>query len=105
MNDSFLSSLGICKRAGKLVFGFETIKTAMQKGQAVLVFTARDLSQKTTKELRYLCSQMDVEIIETDYDMQSLGSSIGKKTGTIAVTDEGLAEMAKKKFVSFREGN
>lgn len=105
MNDNFLSSLGICKRAGKLVFGFETIKTAMQKGQAVLVFTACDLSEKTKKELRYLCSQMEVELIETEYDMQSLGSSIGKKTGTIAVTDEGLAEMVKKKFVSFREGN
>ena len=77
MNDNFLSSLGICKRAGKLVFGFETIKTAMQKGQAVLVFTAVDLSAKTTKELRYLCSQMEVELIETDYDMQSLGSGIG----------------------------
>ncbi len=105
MNDSFLSSLGICKRAGKLVFGFETIKTAMQKGQAVLVFTAQDLSEKTKKELRYLCSQMDVELFETDYDMQSLGSSIGKKTGTIAVTDEGLAKMVKNKLVSFREGN
>ena len=69
MNDNFLSSLGICKRAGKLVFGFETIKTAMQKGQAVLVFTAVDLSAKTAKELRYLCSQMEVELIETDYDM------------------------------------
>ena len=105
MNDIFLNSLGICKRAGKLVFGFETVKTAMQSGYAVLIFTAADLSEKTKKGMRFLSSQMQIEFVETGYDMDSLGSSIGRKTGIIAVTDEGLAAMVKNKLVSLREGN
>lgn len=104
MNDAFLAALGICKRAGRLCFGFETVKTALQKGQAEIVFSAADLSKKTQKELSFLCSQLEVELFETAYDMQTLGSSIGKKTGIIAVTDEGLAKMVKQKFVSHREG-
>ena len=104
MNNSFLAALGICKRAGKTCFGFETVKTAMQKGEAYVVFSAADLSEKTKKELRFLCSQLETELVETAYDMQSLGGSIGKKTGVIAVTDEGLAAMVKQKFVSHREG-
>ena len=105
MNDKFLAALGICRRAGKLVFGFETVKTAMQKGEAVLIITACDLSEKTKKELRFLSGQLETELIETLYDMQSLEGSIGKKTGPLAVTDDGLAKMVKQKFVNLREGN
>jgi len=103
MNNPFLQSLGICKRAGKLFFGFETTKTAMQKGQVEIIFLAADLSEKTNKEMHFLASQFDVELLQTDYSMQELGSSIGKKTGIIAVSDLGLAQMVKQKFVSFRE--
>lgn len=103
MNDSFLSALGICKRAGRLCFGFETVKTAMQKDQVYVVFSASDLSEKTKKELRFLCRQFEAELIETEYEIRNLGGSIGKKTGVIAVTDEGLAAMVKQKLVSFRE--
>ncbi len=98
MNDAFLLSLGICKRAKRLVFGFETVKTAMQKGEAILVISARDLSEKTQKELCFLCEKMETELISTAYDMKTLGGSIGKMTGIIAVTDEGFAAMLKQKL-------
>jgi ribosomal protein L7Ae-like RNA K-turn-binding protein len=104
MNDPFLAALGICKRAGKLSFGFETVKCAMQIGQAQVVFSAVDLSPKTAKELRFLCSQLECELIETAYDMQTLGCAIGRKTGIISVNDEGLAKMVTNKFVNHREG-
>ena len=103
MNNPFLDALGICKRAGKLCFGFETTKTAMQKGQVEIVFLASDLSLKSKKEMHFLCEQLEVEIIETKFDMQTLGGSISKKTGIIAVLDCGLAQMTKKKFVLFGE--
>lgn len=103
MNNPFLDALGICKRAGKISFGFETVKTAMQKCQVEVVFLAKDLSEKSRKEMHFLCKQFEVEIVETKFDMQTLGGSIGKKTGIIAVLDSGLAQMTKKKFVLFGE--
>lgn len=100
MNDAFLSTLGLCKRAGRLVFGFETVKNAVLKGEAEVVFSATDLSQKTLKELVFLCETYELEHICTNYDMRTLGGAIGKLTGIIAVTDEGFAKLLKQKLVT-----
>ncbi len=104
MNDAFLSSIGIARRAGKLIFGFETVKTAMQRGGVYTVFTATDLSEKTAKELSFICSNMETELIKTAYDMKTLGGSIGKMTGIVAITDEGFSSMLKQKL-GIREDN
>lgn len=98
MNDAFLSLLGLSRKAGKLVFGFETVKTAAEKGEALIVFSARDLSSKTAKELKFVCENLEVEHIETTYDMKTLGSAIGKMTGIVAVTDEGFVKSLKQKL-------
>ena len=70
----------------------------MQKGQVEIVYISCDLSEKTNKEIHFLASQFETQIVKTAYSMQELGSSIGKKTGIIAITDEGLAQMTKQKF-------
>lgn len=98
MNDAFLSLLGLSKKAGKVVFGFETVKTAAEKGQAQIIFSACDLSLKTAKELKFICENLEVEHIETHYDMKTLGSAIGKMTGIVAVTDEGFTKSLKQKL-------
>ena len=98
MNDEVLSALGLCRKAGKLIFGFDTVKFRMQKNEAVLVLSACDLSSKTAKELIFLTENTQTELIQTNYDMKTLGQSIGKMTGIIAITDEGLAQMVKTKL-------
>lgn len=98
MNDAFLSLLGLSRKAGKLVFGFETVKTAAEKGQALIIFSACDLSPKTAKELKFICENLEVEYIETHYDMKTLGSAIGKMTGIVAVTDEGFKKSLVQKL-------
>lgn len=96
MNDPFLSLLGICKKSGNAVFGFDTVKFAMQKGSVNVVFSAQDLSEKTKKELLFYCDKTKTEHIQTVYDKKTLGSSIGKETGIIAVTDKGFADRLKQ---------
>ena len=103
MNDRFLEALGLCKKAGKVCFGFETVKIAAQKCEAQIIFSASDLSKKTLKELEFICENTQTEHIITEYDMKTLGSSIGKLTGIIAVTDMGFAKMLKQKLRD-REG-
>lgn len=100
MNDGFLSALGLCKRADRLVFGFETVKNAVLRGEAEIIFSATDLSAKTQKELAFLCETYEIEHIDTKYDMHTLGGGIGKVTGIIAVTDIGFAKLLKQKLVT-----
>lgn len=104
MNDAFLQTLGLCRRAGRAVFGFDTVKQAIFNREAQLVFTAADLSAKTESRLSYICRETGIELIQTAYDIRILGGSIGKATGIIAVTDAGFATLLKQKFCNYREG-
>lgn len=92
MNARFLSILGLCMRAGKLNFGFETVKTAVQNGTVHLLLTASDLSPKTAKEVAFLAEKYAVPLLPMDTAMEEMKLAMGKKTGVLAVTDEGLAK-------------
>ena len=60
MNDRLLSMLGICKRAGQLIAGFDPVKKSVQCGRALLVLTASDLSDRTKKEIAYLTRETEI---------------------------------------------
>ena len=48
-----LGTIGLCRRAGKLVFGFDAVKDEIIKpgGKVKGVILADDLSEKTKKEV------------------------------------------------------
>lgn len=96
MNPRFLSTLGLCMRAGKLNFGFETVKSAVTEGTVHLLMTASDLSPKTAKEVAFLAEKYAVDLLALPVTMDQMRSAMGKKTGVLAVTDEGFAKRLKE---------
>jgi len=91
LKERLLGLLSICRKAGKLALGFDPVKRAVFGGDACLVLAAEDMSQKTTGEMRYLCSVMDVEFREIPVTINEIWFSVAKKAGLAAVTDAGLA--------------
>lgn len=89
-----LSTLGLCRRAGKLIFGFDAVAAELEKpGTAVSgVLLAADLSEKSKKEVRFLCSKKDVTVTELAETLDDIKSTIGRRTGILAVLDKGLYE-------------
>ena len=79
-------------RAGKLNFGFETVRSAVTGGAVYLLMTAADLSPKTAKETAFLADKYAVPLLSLPVTMEELRSAMGKKTGVLAVTDEGFAK-------------
>ena len=62
MDNRILSSLGLCSKAGKLIFGVPMIIEAMQKGKKIyLVLEAGDTSDNTHKKITDKCSFYGVE--------------------------------------------
>ena len=51
MSEQLLPSLGLVRRAGKLIYGFDAVQAACKDQTARLVLTAADLSQKSRKEI------------------------------------------------------
>ncbi len=87
------NSITLCKRAGKLVVGFDLCKAAMQAGTAALVILASDISEKTRKEVLFLAEQHDCGVAGTALTMDELWYCIGKRSGVLAISDAGLASV------------
>lgn len=91
MNNT-LSTLGLCRRAGKLIYGFDAVAAELEKPAAAVcgVLLASDLSEKSKKEVRFICAKKGTAVTELTATLDDIKSVIGKRTGIIAVLDNGL---------------
>jgi ribosomal protein L7Ae-like RNA K-turn-binding protein len=94
--------LTLARKAGKLVLGFDAVKETLQNRTAKLAVITSDVSAKTEKEVRFYCTRSCVDIIPVPLSMEDISKLLGKKSGVIAITDSGLAELIKKKFIEYR---
>lgn len=81
--------LGIATKAGKLVSGTDAVVDSLKKKQAKLVIVAEDASDKTKKEIRFLCSESKFNIPLVIFgNIEENSHAIGKKNrAIIAILD------------------
>lgn len=91
-HDKLMTTMGLAKKAGRLVYGYETVKDAIRKRKALLVLTASDLSAKTLSNVEFLCREK-IRHIAIDRTMEQFSAAVGKATGVVAVIDEGFAKL------------
>lgn len=92
MNDRFLGFLGLCKRAGRLLSGADTVTKAVREGKAVLVLLASDLSDNSAKGVIKAADEHGVRLCRLNYPKDELSCALGKHCGIIGVTDRGFAD-------------
>ena len=89
-----LSTLGLMKKKGCLIVGFDAVKNelAAPRSKVKGIALSKDISPKTKKEVVFFRDKFrsEADIIELDADMEQIGNIIGKKTGIAAITDEGF---------------
>lgn len=91
-----LGSLGLCAKAGRLIYGTPMVVEAMQRGREVLaVLEASDTSANTHKRLSDKCSFYGIEKIQLPLDGDALAHAVGKHSAlaAVAITDRGFYEM------------
>ena len=93
-----LANLGLCARAGKLIFGVPMICEAMRKGGAtkpLLVFEAADTSENTHKKISDKCKFYQIKQIRLTCGGEALAAALGKSSflGAVAVTDPQLMRL------------
>ena len=88
-----LSTIGLCRRAGGLVFGTPMVCEAMRSQKGILaVVEASDTSDSTHEKLLSKCAYYQVPHYRIDATTEVLARTIGK-TGAVAavgITHEGL---------------
>lgn len=96
-----LSTLGLCVRAGKVIFGVPMICDAMRRGGAatpVAVFESSDTSPNTHKRISDKCEFYKIKHIRLECDGVTLAAALGKQSSlaAVAVTDEKMSAMVQK---------
>ena len=88
-----LGALGLCKKAGKLVVGFDAVADAIRRGSAKLLVLTGDLSPKSAGRITALALEYKVRHLTTGAAMDDIERLLGKRAGILAVQDQGLAEV------------
>ncbi len=83
------ASLTMCRRAGKLLLGFDAVKDAAAQGSVRLVLLAADASAKTEKEIRYYAGEIPMR--KLPFDMETLRLYFRKRTAVFGVCEDGFA--------------
>ena len=91
-NDRLLSFLGICKRAGRLVSGAQTVTKTVIEGKATLALYASDVSENSLKQVLHAAEEHGVPVRELPYPKEELSFALGKHCGIICITDKGFAD-------------
>lgn len=93
LNNKILALLGFASKAGKLSFGMNEAKICLKKGKSKLIVTACDVSEKSQKEIRFLSSNKDINVITLEsISIKTLSDAVGRKCGIISVNDSGFAD-------------
>ena len=91
-NDRLLSFLGICKRAGALLWGAETVEKAVRGGKAKLVLYASDVSGNSLKGVGRAAEEQGVPARQLPRSKEELSFALGRLCGIVCTTDDGFAK-------------
>lgn len=98
MENKLLGLLGIARRAGHVLIGFDAVKAAISDGRAQFILLAADRSLKTEKELRFATQNSACPIHVLVADKATLAGALGlqKPVAVAATDDRGFAAAMQK---------
>ena len=96
-----LSAVGLCVKAGKVIFGVPMICDALKRGgknAPLLVLESSDNSENTHKKIADKTEFYGVRTVRLQCDGATLASALGKTSSlaAVAITDEQMCRMAEK---------
>ena len=102
--NKIMFALSLAKKSGKLIYGFDPVKQAVEDKTARMVFVTGDTSSKTVKRVEQFCEdKLEVNVLSlTQFDLSQITN---KLTGVFAVVDENIAVLCKNAINSEKESN
>ena len=92
MTDKALLMLGLARRAGKIIYGSESVVLSARQGKAKLAVMAGDASERTKKLMRNKCKSFSVPLFEFSTKAE-LGGALGKSDiSALGISDRNFAK-------------
>ncbi len=97
--DKALRLLGLAMKAGKVVYGSDSIGQKLT--QCRTLFLASDAGSSTLRNALHLSEKHGIPIVKLTYDKSTLGHSIGKSIcAFVGVMDKGLSDAISEALAS-----
>lgn len=87
-----INLLTMCRRAGRIIMGFDAVKEATLEKGVSCVIIADNISIKTLKEVKFFCNNTRTKIIKLGIDSDDIFDALGKETVVMAIADHGFAK-------------
>lgn len=85
------SMLGIARKGGNISIGFDATVSDVEKSKSILVIIASDASDKTKKNVKFICDKYNCNYIEFG-EKEIIGKSLGRKVvGVLSIRDKNIA--------------
>lgn len=89
-----LFSIGLARKAGKLISGTDFVCDAVRQKKIFLVICAGDVSDNTKKKISDCCTYHGAKLYVTNVSKETLGHAIGKSfTACVGITEKNLSEL------------
>ena len=100
MNNKLCGLLGIAKRSGHILIGFDAVRAALLAKKAQLILLASDCSPKTEKELHFAGKDSKCPILSVKETKEELAMALGleKPVAVTATDDLGFANAMMKRL-------
>lgn len=94
MNNKLCGLLGIARRSGHILIGFDAVRAALLAKKTRLILLASDCSPKTEKELRFAGQDTTCPILTVDGTKDEIAAALGleKPVAVAATDDDGFAK-------------
>ena len=87
-----LGALGLCRKAGKLLHGYDRVQENALRGKVALVLLASDASQRTADHMHTLCDKV-IPCKTMPLTRVQLAMLTPRPTAVYGVTDGNLARL------------
>ncbi len=93
MVDKFLQFMGLIKRAGKLLEGYNKCEEAIRRNRVHFVIMSQDVSKNTWAKFLSYNDKYKVPVEKTIYTGEEIGNAIGSsEIKVVGVTDKNMGK-------------
>lgn len=92
MHNKFLQFIGLIKKSGKLVEGYNKCEEAVKNKLLYLLIISKDCSENTKEKFIHYCNKFNISYIQ-DYSKEELGAILGRtEISIIGVADKNMSD-------------
>ena len=83
MNNKLCGLLGIARRSGHILIGFDAVRAALLAHKTRLILLASDCSPKTEKELRFAAQDKSCPVVKVEADKDAFTAVYHQSVGNL----------------------